>query len=106
MDGVVIMRPVELGEAVTGAGSFNAGTVIATVADLTSMIVKAGVNEVDIGKMRLGATVMVTLDAYPKLRFPGQGVAHRAGRAAAGSGQGVRRRGRRSTPRARSCAPA
>jgi HlyD family secretion protein len=72
MDGVVITRPVEYGEAVTGAGSFNAGTVICTVADLSSMIVKAGVSEVDIGKVRLGATVMVTLDAYPKVRFPGK----------------------------------
>ena len=72
MDGVVITRPVELGEAVTGAGSFNAGTVIATVADLATMLVKAGVNEVDIGKVRLGAPVTVTLDAYPKVRFPGK----------------------------------
>jgi HlyD family secretion protein len=70
MDGVVITRPVQLGEAVTGAGSFNAGTVILTVADLASMIVKAGVSEVDIGKISVAAPVMVTLDAYPKLRFP------------------------------------
>ncbi|HNX48720.1 MAG TPA: efflux RND transporter periplasmic adaptor subunit [Thermoanaerobaculaceae bacterium] len=72
MDGVVIRRPVELGEAVTGAGSFNAGTVIATIADLSTMLVKAGVNEVDIGKVRLGEIVSVTLDAYPKVRFPGK----------------------------------
>jgi HlyD family secretion protein len=72
MDGVVITRQVELGEAVTGAGSFNAGTVIATVADLGTMLVKAGVNEVDIGKVRLGAPATVTLDAYPKVRFPGK----------------------------------
>jgi len=72
MDGVVITRAVELGEAVTGAGSFNAGTVIVTVADLGTMLVKAGVNEVDIGKVRLGAPVMVTLDAYPKVRFVGK----------------------------------
>jgi HlyD family secretion protein len=72
MDGVVITRPVEYGEAVTGAGSFNAGTVIATVADLAKMIVKAGVSEVDIGKVGLGAPVVVTLDAYPKVRFPGK----------------------------------
>lgn len=72
MHGVVIRRSVELGEAVTGAGSFNAGTVIATVADLSTMIVKAGVNEVDIGKVVVNAPVMVTLDAYPRLRFPGR----------------------------------
>lgn len=72
MDGVVITRPVEFGEAVTGAGSFNAGTIIATVADLSKMIVKAGISEVDIGKVRLGATVTITLDAYPKVRFSGK----------------------------------
>jgi HlyD family secretion protein len=72
MDGVVITRPVEYGEAVTGAGSFNAGTVLATVADLSKMIVKVGVSEVDIGKLKLAAPVTVTLDAYPKLRFAGK----------------------------------
>lgn len=72
MDGVVIRRPVELGEAVTGAGSFNAGTVIATVADLSRMIVKAGVSEVDIGRVAVGAPVEVTLDAFPKARFTGK----------------------------------
>jgi len=71
MDGVVIDRPVELGETVTGSGSFNAGTVIATVADLGSMIVKAGINEVDIGKIHDGQPVRVTLDAFPRLVFPG-----------------------------------
>ncbi len=70
MEGIIIERPVELGETATGSGSFNAGTVIATVADLASMIVKAGVNEVDIGKIHEGQEVRVTLDAYPRKLFP------------------------------------
>jgi multidrug efflux pump subunit AcrA (membrane-fusion protein) len=36
------------------------------------MIVKAGVNEVDIGKIRVGMPVKVTLDAYPKIAFQGR----------------------------------
>jgi HlyD family secretion protein len=36
------------------------------------MIVKAGVNEVDIGKIRVGMPVKVTLDAYPKVVFNGK----------------------------------
>ena len=71
MDGVIIDRPVELGETVTGSGSFNAGTVIATVADLATMQVKAGINEVDIGKIHEGQPVRVTLDAFPRVVFPG-----------------------------------
>ena len=71
MDGVVIERPVELGETVTGSGSFNAGTVISTVADLGTMLVKAGINEVDIGKIHLGQETRVTLDAFPRVLFTG-----------------------------------
>lgn len=72
MDGVVIRRPVELGDTVTsGVSSFNAGTVLMTVADVGTMIIKAGINEVDIGKVRLEQPVRITLDAYPKVRFAG-----------------------------------
>ncbi len=72
MDGVVIRRPVELGDTVTsGVSSFNAGTILMTVADVGTMIVKAGVNEVDIGKVRLQQPVRISLDAYPKVRFAG-----------------------------------
>jgi len=72
MNGVVIRRPVELGDTVmSGVSSFNAGTVLMTVADIETMIVKAGINEVDIGKIRLNQPVKITLDAYPKVRFAG-----------------------------------
>jgi HlyD family secretion protein len=72
MDGVVIRRGVELGDTVTsGVSSFNAGTVLMTVADIGTMIIKAGINEVDIGKVRLEQPVRITLDAYPKVKFAG-----------------------------------
>src|ERR1043165_3755458 len=73
MDGVVLTKNVEIGESITsGVSSFNAGTVLFTVADVSKMIVKAGVNEVDIGKIRVGMPVKVTLDAYPKIAFQGR----------------------------------
>lgn len=72
MDGVVIRRNVELGDTVTsGVSSFNAGTVLMTVADIGTMIIKAGINEVDIGKVRLSQPVKISLDAYPKVKFAG-----------------------------------
>jgi HlyD family secretion protein len=72
MDGVVIRRGVELGDTVmSGVSSFNAGTVLMTVADIGTMIVKAGVNEVDIGKVHLDQPVKIGLDAYPKVKFAG-----------------------------------
>jgi HlyD family secretion protein len=73
MDGTVLTKNVEIGESITsGVSSFNAGTVLFTVADVTKMIVKAGVNEVDIGKIKVGMPVKVTLDAYPKSAFQGR----------------------------------
>jgi HlyD family secretion protein len=73
MDGVVLTKNIEIGESITsGVSSFNAGTVMFTVADVSKMIVKAGVNEVDIGKIKVGMPVKVTLDAYPKVAFKGR----------------------------------
>jgi len=72
MDGVVIRRAVELGDTVTsGVSSFNAGTVLMTVADVGTMLIKAGINEVDIGKVHLEQPVKISLDAYPKVKFAG-----------------------------------
>lgn len=73
MDGVVIKRGVELGDTITsGVSSFNAGTVVFTVADLASLIVKVNLNEVDIAKVKVGQPVRITLDAYPQRAFTGK----------------------------------
>ena len=73
MTGVVLTKSIEIGESITsGVSSFNAGTVLFTVADTSKMIVKAGVNEVDIGKIHVDMPVRVTLDAYPKVLFKGK----------------------------------
>jgi len=72
MNGVVITKGVELGETVTsGVSSFNAGTVLFTVADLKSIIIKVNLNEVDIAKVAVGQPVRITLDAYPQKVFSG-----------------------------------
>lgn len=73
MSGVVLTRNVQVGETVTsGVSSFNAGTVLFSVADTSSMIIKAGINEIDIGKVHVGQTAKVTLDAFPKVAFNGR----------------------------------
>ena len=73
MNGVVITKGVELGETVTsGVSSFNAGTILFTVADLKSIIIKVNLNEVDIAKVAVGQPVRITLDAYPQKVFTGK----------------------------------
>jgi HlyD family secretion protein len=76
MDGVVLQGNVEIGQMVTsGVSSINEGTVLYTVADLRSMLVRATINEVDIGNVRPGMPVVITVDAFPYRRFDGT-IAH------------------------------
>ena len=64
--GVIIMRGVEEGETVVGGTStFGGGTELFTIADLSSLRIKAAVNEVDIGKVAEGDSVSLTVDAFP-----------------------------------------
>jgi RND family efflux transporter MFP subunit len=73
MAGVVITRGIQLGQTVTsGVSSFNEGTVLFTVANLKSMIIRVNLNEVDIAKVKVGQLVRVTLDAYPQKTFTGR----------------------------------
>src|SRR5438093_2451324 len=72
MSGHIIKRNIEVGQTVTsGVSSFNEGTVLYTVADVGSMLIKASINEVDIGRVRLGMPVVITVDAFPYRRFDG-----------------------------------
>jgi HlyD family secretion protein len=64
--GVVIQRGVEQGETVVGGTSaFGGGTELFTIADLSTLLVKAAVNEVDIGKVQPGDSVALSVDAFP-----------------------------------------
>jgi HlyD family secretion protein len=73
MAGVVIKKGIDLGQTVTsGVSSFSEGTVLFTVADLKSMIIRVNLNEVDISKVRVGQPVRVTLDSYPQKTFGGK----------------------------------
>ena len=73
MNGVVITKGVQLGETVTsGVSSFSNGTVLFTIADLKSLIIRVNLNEVDIAKVHVGEPVRITLDAYPQKIFSGR----------------------------------
>jgi len=65
-NGVIIGRGVEEGETVFGGTSaFGGGTELFTMADLSTLLVKAAINEVDIGKVKKGDHVALTVDAFP-----------------------------------------
>jgi len=65
-DGVIISRPVEVGEVV------NPGTVLYVMVDLNKLYVKVYVPEPDIGKIKVGLPARVYIDAYPERFFNGK----------------------------------
>ncbi len=70
--GTVIARSVAEGQVVTSStNSPSGGTVLLTLADLATVYDSTLVNESDIGKVRAGQQVRVTVDAYPGRTFRG-----------------------------------
>jgi len=70
--GTIIDVQIEAGEVVTsGAVSYTSGTTLMAIADLNEMQIKAGVNEVDVGKLDMGQTVEIDVDAYPNVMYEG-----------------------------------
>lgn len=66
IDGVVSSIKVESGLSVA------AGTPLLTIVDPNSYIIRAEVDETDIGKIKKGAEVKVTLDAFPQKNYFGK----------------------------------
>lgn len=71
IDGVVTRINAEVGEVVIFGTMNNPGTVILEVADLSTMLVVAEVDEADVGKMEVGQKAAVHVDAYPDHEFTG-----------------------------------
>ena len=61
--GTVLEIPVEEGFQVIASNSFNAGTTIATIADMKKMIFEGKVDEAEVGKLKVGMPLKVSLGA-------------------------------------------
>lgn len=67
--GMVLEVPVEVGRSVIEANTFNAGTTIATIADMDDMIFKGKVDESEVGKIRQGMQLLLTIGAIEGRQF-------------------------------------
>ena len=67
MDGVVVGEPLSAGSMAV-QGNSNP-TVILRIADLSEKLVKAKVDETDIGSIRVGERANFTVDAFPDEKF-------------------------------------
>jgi HlyD family secretion protein len=71
--GTIISKSVERGQVISSPTSdVGGGTVLLQMADLNLVQVRALVDETDIGKIRAGLPVTVTVDAFPNSPFDGR----------------------------------
>jgi HlyD family secretion protein len=72
VDGTVLSVLVREGASVIQANSFNPGTSIISVADMTDMIFRGRVDESEVGKLREGMPVEIVVGALDDLKFQGK----------------------------------
>ena len=70
MNGVISLLSVKKGEKVAG-NSFNVGTEMLRIADMSKIEIRVDVGESDIPKVHLGDSAIVTVDAYTDRKFKG-----------------------------------
>tara|TARA_B100002019_G_scaffold292590_1_gene316263 strand:+ start:1909 stop:3033 length:1125 start_codon:yes stop_codon:yes gene_type:complete len=72
VQGTILEIPVKEGDQVIESNTFNAGTTIATIADLNKMIFEGKVDEAEVAKLVIGMPLKVTLGALEDIEFDAQ----------------------------------
>jgi HlyD family secretion protein len=66
---MVLDVPVEIGNQVIESNNFNAGTTIATVADMGEMVFEGNIDESEVGKIKEGMPLLLTIGALENVTF-------------------------------------
>lgn len=69
VSGMVLEMPVEVGNQVIESNTFNEGTTIATLADVNKMIFEGKVDESEVGKIKEGLPLEITVGALENITF-------------------------------------
>jgi HlyD family secretion protein len=69
--GIVLSRSVDPGDPVVPLTSYQAGTELATVADMRDLVFKGTVDEIDVGKLRIALPARLKIGALPDAAIAG-----------------------------------
>ena len=69
VSGTVLEMPIKEGDQVVESNTFNNGTTIAIIADLSKMIFEGKVDEAEVGKLKIGMPLIVNLGAIQDKEF-------------------------------------
>lgn len=65
--GLVLDVPVKVGSSVIQANTFNDGTTVATIADMSNLIFKGKVDETEVGQLAVGMPMTIAIGALPEV---------------------------------------
>jgi len=69
IDGLILDIPVKVGNSVVMSNTFNDGTTIATVANMSDLIFKGNIDETEVGNIHEGMPVKITIGALQNQVF-------------------------------------
>ena len=69
ISGVILDIPVKVGNSVINSNTFNDGTTIASVADMSDLIFRGNIDETDVGRLTTGMPMEITIGAMQDVRF-------------------------------------
>ncbi len=73
INGIILQKYVEEGQIIaSGVSNISGGTPIADIANMSSVYIETGIDEIDIGKIEIGQVAVVVAEAYPQQKFNGK----------------------------------
>ena len=69
ISGIILDIPVKVGNSVILSNTFNDGTTIASVADMSDLIFRGNIDETDVGRLTPGMSMQITIGAMQDVRF-------------------------------------
>ena len=67
--GLILDIPVKVGNTVINSNTFNDGTTIATVANMSDLIFRGNIDETEVGQLSMGIPLKITIGALQDMSF-------------------------------------
>ena len=69
ISGIILDVPVKVGNSVILSNTFNDGTTIASVADMTNLIFRGNIDETEVGRLKVGMPMEISIGALQDVQF-------------------------------------
>jgi len=71
-DGTLLLRDLTEGQLVTSAASQNGGTLLGEVADLSALMVRTNINEIDVARLKVSDAARIRVDSLRNMMLAGE----------------------------------